>query len=67
MVHMGSPGGTSEILPRGVIYNALSESFAWKQLFSKDVIKFENQEAKVLPGSSSFYILNMNYFILPSF
>jgi len=39
---MGSPGGTSEILPRGVIYNALSESFAWKQLFSKDVIKFEN-------------------------
>ena len=39
---MGFPGGSSEILPRGVIYNALSEIFAWKQLFSKDVIKFEN-------------------------
>ena len=39
---MGFPGGTREILPRGFIYNDLSEIFAWKQLFSKDVIKFEN-------------------------
>ena len=38
----GLPRWTSEVLPRGVIYNALSEICAWKQLLSKDVIKFEN-------------------------